>query len=68
MSLDLEVQKDEVSYPCSPICLIAIGEMQRRHQMELTEVLQAAKVACNLPEGFAYALDMQSGKWVQKES
>lgn len=68
MTTEMEVSKEEVSYPCPPICLMAIGEMQRRHQLELAEVLQAAKVACNLPEGFAYALDMQSGKWVQKQS
>jgi hypothetical protein len=56
---------DELTYPCPPIGIIAVAEVQRRHQAELSEVLQAARAVSDLPEG-QYTLDMQKGEWVPR--
>lgn len=54
-----------ITYPAPAIALIAVAEVQRRHQAEMQEVLLAARAVSNLPEG-AYALDMQKGEWVPR--
>ena len=56
---------DEPTYPCPAIALIALAEVQRRHQAELTEVLQAARAASDLSDG-VYTLDVQKGEWVPR--
>lgn len=52
-------------YYAPAIVLIAVAEVQRRHQAELAEVLQAARAVSDLPEG-QYTLDMQKGEWVPR--
>ena len=53
------------TYPCPPIALIAVAEVQRRHQAELAEVLMAAKSVSDVPEG-VYTLDTGKGVWVPR--
>lgn len=53
------------TYPCPPIALIAVAEVQRRHQAELAEVLMAAKAVSDVPEG-TYTLDLAQGVWVPR--
>ena len=56
---------DDTTFPIPAIALIAVAEVQRRHQAELAEVLQAARAVSDLPEG-QYTLDMQKGEWVPR--
>ncbi len=56
-----------VSFPCPPIGIIAVAEVQRRHQSELTEVVMAAKAVSDLPEG-QYTLDLQKGEWIPRKA
>jgi len=52
-------------YYAPAIVLIAVAEVQRRHQAEMQEVLLAARAVSDLPEG-QYTLDMQKGEWVPR--
>ena len=59
------MEPDKLTYPCPPIGLIAVSEVQRRHQNEMQEVLLAARAVSDLPEG-VYTLDLQKGEWVPR--
>lgn len=56
---------DATTFPVPAIVLIAVAEVQRRHQAELSEVLTAARAVSDLPEG-QYTLDMQKAEWVPR--
>jgi len=49
------------------IVLLAVAEVQRRHQAEMQEVLLAARAVSDLPEG-VYTLDLAKGEWVPRVS
>lgn len=50
------------TYPCPPIGVIAVREVQARHAHEMAEVVAAARAVSNLPDG-SYALDLSRGVW-----
>lgn len=56
---------DTPVYPCPPIGVIAVSEVQKRHAHELSEVLQAARAVSDLPEG-NYTLDLTNGVWIER--
>lgn len=59
------MNEEPKTYPCPPIALIAVGEVQRRHHAELQEVLLAARAVSDVPEG-NYTLDLANGVWVPR--